>query len=52
MSSANAKNKALHVATMSGWYRFEKNGREWNQVKRDLATGHSLAWPLIRKIQS
>ena len=37
MSSANAKNKALHVATMSGWYRFENNGREWKQVKRDLS---------------
>ena len=37
MSGANGKNKALHVATMSGWYRFEKDGREWKQVKRDLS---------------
>jgi photosystem II stability/assembly factor-like uncharacterized protein len=28
--------EALHVATMSGWYRFEKIGGEWKQVKRSL----------------
>ena len=37
MSGANAKTKGLHVATMSGWYRFENDGREWKQVKRDLS---------------
>ena len=37
MSGLNEKTKALHVATMSGWYRFEKDGREWRQVKRDLS---------------
>jgi hypothetical protein len=37
MSDANAKYNALHVATMSGWYRFERNEREWKQVKRDLS---------------
>jgi len=37
MSGANTKTKGLHVATMSGWYRFEKDGREWKQVKRDLS---------------
>ena len=36
MSSVNGKNSALHVATMSGWYRFEKDGKEWKQIKRDL----------------
>jgi photosystem II stability/assembly factor-like uncharacterized protein len=36
MNSANSKNSALHVATMSGWYRFEKDGKEWKQIKRDL----------------
>src|SRR4029434_1590041 len=37
MSGANAKSKGLHVATMSGWYRFETDGRAWKQVKRDLS---------------
>jgi photosystem II stability/assembly factor-like uncharacterized protein len=36
MSEANGK-KALHVATFSGWYRFEQNGKEWRQTKRDLS---------------
>jgi photosystem II stability/assembly factor-like uncharacterized protein len=35
MSAYNNKT-ALHVATMSGWYRFEQDGREWKQVKRYL----------------
>jgi len=29
--------QALHVATFSGWYRFEQNGKEWRQTKRDLS---------------
>ena len=33
--SSNGK-KALHVATFSGWYRFEQDGREFKQTKRDL----------------
>lgn len=37
MSQANGRTKALHVATLSGWYRFEKNGRDWRQIKRDLS---------------
>ena len=37
MSGANRKNKALHVATMSGWYRFEKDGQGWKKSKRDLS---------------
>src|SRR5262245_39983939 len=36
MSGTNGK-KALHVATFSGWYRFEQNGKEFNQTKRDLS---------------
>lgn len=32
----NKENHALHVATMSGWYRFERDGGEWRQVKRAL----------------
>jgi photosystem II stability/assembly factor-like uncharacterized protein len=27
---------ALHVATYSGWYRFERSGENWREVKRDL----------------
>jgi frataxin-like iron-binding protein CyaY len=29
--------QALHVATFAGWYRFEQNGKEWRQTKRDLS---------------
>jgi photosystem II stability/assembly factor-like uncharacterized protein len=35
MSENNGK-KALHVATFSGWYRFEQNGKDLKQTKRDL----------------
>ena len=35
MSGNNGK-KALHVATFSGWYRFEQDGKEFKQTKRDL----------------
>ncbi|HEX7231063.1 MAG TPA: hypothetical protein VF452_11775 [Candidatus Binatia bacterium] len=28
--------KALHVATFSGWYRFEQEGRNFRQTRRDL----------------
>ena len=35
MSATNGK-KALHVATFSGWYRFEQDGKKFNQTKRDL----------------
>ena len=28
--------EALHVATFSGWYRFEQDGKEFRQTKRDL----------------
>jgi hypothetical protein len=36
MSRTNGK-KAVHVATFSGWYRFEQNGNELVQTKRDLS---------------
>lgn len=29
--------QALHVATFSGWYRFEQHGKEWRQTRRDLS---------------
>jgi photosystem II stability/assembly factor-like uncharacterized protein len=35
MTQTNGK-KALHVATFSGWYRFEQEGKTFNQTKRDL----------------
>jgi photosystem II stability/assembly factor-like uncharacterized protein len=35
MNPANGK-RALHVATFSGWYRFEQDGKQWRQTKRDL----------------
>ncbi|HEY3154121.1 MAG TPA: hypothetical protein VGK65_20850 [Candidatus Binatia bacterium] len=35
MGGTNGK-KALHVATFSGWYRFEQDGKELRQTKRDL----------------
>jgi photosystem II stability/assembly factor-like uncharacterized protein len=34
MSSSGKK--ALHVATFSGWYRFEQDGKQLRQTKRDL----------------
>ncbi|MDP9129609.1 MAG: hypothetical protein M3N35_04425, partial [Candidatus Binatota bacterium] len=36
MSGTNGK-KALHVATFSGWYRFEQNGKQFTQTKRGLS---------------
>ena len=35
MTQTNGK-KALHVATFSGWYRFEQEGKTFKQTKRDL----------------
>jgi photosystem II stability/assembly factor-like uncharacterized protein len=37
MSKFNGAERALHVATMSGWYRFEQDGRDWKPVKRHLS---------------
>ena len=36
MTNTNGK-KALHVATFSGWYRFEQHGKNLTQIKRDLS---------------
>ena len=36
MSNPNG-DKALHVATFSGWYRFEQRGNDFIQTKRDLS---------------
>ena len=30
-------NTALHVATLSGWYRFEPSGQEWREAGRGLS---------------
>ena len=35
MSEPRAKT-GLHVATLSGWYRFEYDGGQWRQANRDL----------------
>src|SRR5258707_1082283 len=35
MAGTNGR-KALHVATFSGWYRFEQDGKQFRQTKRDL----------------
>lgn len=37
MGNSNGKKAALHVATQSGWYRFEKQRGEWKQADRALA---------------
>jgi photosystem II stability/assembly factor-like uncharacterized protein len=36
ISKINGHNSALHLATLSGWYRFERRGEEWVQVDRAL----------------
>jgi len=36
MSTAHGK-QALHVATFSGWYRFEQHGKDLVQTRRDLS---------------
>ena len=34
--TADIKTDALHLATHSGWYRFERRGENWHQVDRAL----------------
>ncbi|MBM4261038.1 MAG: hypothetical protein FJ145_06290 [Deltaproteobacteria bacterium] len=34
--ATNGTNKAIHLATHSGWYRFERNGEDWQQTDRAL----------------
>ena len=36
MNKASGKKQALHVATMSGWHRFERREGEWRQTQRAL----------------
>lgn len=36
MGTPSAEKKALHLATHSGWYRFEREGKEWLPVERAL----------------
>lgn len=36
MSKPNGAKRALHLATQSGWYRFQQQGEEWVQVERAL----------------
>ena len=35
MAGTNGR-KALHIATFSGWYRFEQDSKQFRQTKRDL----------------
>ena len=37
MGASETMKKALHVTTLSGWYRFEQDGGEWKQARRDLS---------------
>ena len=36
MSSNGNSKQALHLATHSGWYRFDRNGQDWQQSDRAL----------------
>ncbi len=36
MNKTNGKKETLHLATQSGWYRFERRGEEWQQAQRAL----------------
>ena len=36
MSPSNQTSDALHVATYSGWYRFEQRNGQWTQVEKAL----------------
>jgi hypothetical protein len=36
MTTVGNENQALHLATHSGWYRFERRGQDWVQVDRAL----------------
>ena len=36
MTANGTENKALHLATHSGWYRFEQSGEDWQQTDRAL----------------
>jgi photosystem II stability/assembly factor-like uncharacterized protein len=36
MTTAQTNDRALHLATHSGWYRFERRGEDWIQTDRAL----------------
>ena len=36
MSSVQGKNPALHIATYSGWYRFERRDGQWHKTHKAL----------------
>jgi photosystem II stability/assembly factor-like uncharacterized protein len=36
MAKSNGEKNVLHVATLSGWRRFEKTAGEWKQMKQSL----------------
>ena len=36
MSRDDGKAEALHLATYSGWYRFEQHDQQWRQTDRAL----------------
>jgi hypothetical protein len=36
MMESGSEAKALHIATYSGWYRFEQRDRQWTQVEKAL----------------
>ena len=36
MTTTGKENRALHLATHSGWYRFERRGQDWIQADRAL----------------
>lgn len=37
MKTPSGEKKALHLATHSGWYRFERGGKKWSPVERALS---------------
>ena len=37
MNQTDGKAEALHIATYSGWYRFEQSHGEWTQVEKALS---------------
>lgn len=37
MTEANGEKTALHIATYSGWYRFEQRGEQWTQIEKALS---------------
>ena len=36
MAQKNTQGAALHIATYSGWYRFERRGEDWEWTHKAL----------------